>query len=83
MFFSLIIIIKNYEIYISRQAQCQKVLDGLNLRFVDESFSENEETTDDSVWTVIDRQNLNLHFKRNALSMLIMWRGKCQHPRSH
>ena len=34
----------------------------------DESFSENEETTDDSaVWTIVDRQNLNLQFERNAL----------------
>ena len=31
------------------------------------SFSENEETTDDSVWTVVDRQkNLNLQFERNS-----------------
>ena len=33
----------------------------------DESFSESKETTDDSVWTVVDRQNLNLQFERNAL----------------
>ena len=35
----------------------------------DVSFSENEETTDDSVWTIVDRQNLNLQLERNALCL--------------
>ena len=45
-------------------------LEGLSKKSDDdsaESFSESEETTDDSVWTVVDRQNLNLQFERNAL----------------
>ena len=32
-----------------------------------ELFSEDEETADDPVWTVVDRQDLNLLFKMNAL----------------
>lgn len=44
-------------------------LEGLSKKSVDdsdESFSENEETTDHSVWTIVDRHNLNLQFERSA-----------------
>lgn len=58
-----------------QQAQRQKALAGLKLKVSrgksiddsDESFSENEETADDSVWTIVDRQNLNLQFELTAL----------------